>query len=162
MAYLVRYSAHIKEDIERGWSSWSFGADGLCGPLERLVEYLEEIIESGENALDVSGFTLPLYRFEIEDDEQFVRLYAERSYVGKLGQLRPGYWVLVDETNGRGLACCDPVFDTEEEARQWIASLPACGPDMSTGTFVETSAIIRVCDSQTQDGYGWHRLEVEV
>lgn len=88
---IARFSKHIQEDIQRNWSSWNFGEEGLKCDEEQLEAWKEEAIN--ENIpLCISGFEL--WGNEIEEAD--------------IRELYPNYWVLVDNTNGFG----DGLFGT--------------------------------------------------
>ncbi len=83
MKYLVRQSNHIKSDLERNWSSWNYGQEGLEISLDELNTHIENM--SDEDTFFISGF-------ELTKEE------AERS---EFGELYNNYVVLIDkETTG--------------------------------------------------------------
>lgn len=83
--YYVRFSDYINEDLERGWSSWNFGQDGIEATEEVMDRYIEEV-KNGDGPIYISGF-------EIWADD------LERC---EIKELYPGYWVLVDNVNANG------------------------------------------------------------
>lgn len=96
--FIARKSNHIESDIQRGWSSWNFGEEGLNMTLEELEERISEMGE--EDVLYISGFDI--YGWQIKDYE--------------FGELYPGYVVAIDHTNGYGLAGIKLEANTLEEA----------------------------------------------
>lgn len=96
---IARYSNHINEDLQRGWSSWNFGEDGIFATEQDMKKYLSEI--SDESPLPISGFEI--YAHNVDDFQ--------------IKQLYPGYWVVVDNVNACGmLSCVELESETLEEA----------------------------------------------
>lgn len=83
--YIARRSDHIEEDLERGWSSWSFGDEGFSGTEEELKEEMDRAYEEGE-PFYISGFDL----------------WEEDIRNADIRELYEGYWVLVDNVNAKG------------------------------------------------------------
>jgi len=94
MKVYIRYSEHIQEDIERGWSSWNFGQDGINATEKEFEAILEECLTNENMPLCISGYEL--YSDEIKNSE--------------FGELYTNYWVLKDQ-NFAGLCCSS--FDAD-------------------------------------------------
>ena len=95
MKYIARYSEHIDQDIQRNWSSWNFGQEGLSATEDQIDAWKEEAIEK-EQPFYISGF----------------ELWGDDIRKADIRELHPGYWVLVDNTNGFG----DGIFGTALKA----------------------------------------------
>lgn len=87
MAYAIRKSAHIQQDIQRNWSSWNFGQEGIEATEEQIETWKQEAIENG-NPFCISGF----------------ELYGDEIANSRIEELYTGYWVLVD-TRNIGISC---------------------------------------------------------
>lgn len=85
MEFIARYSAHIQEDIKRGWSSWNFGQEGLDASEEQIEAWKQEAIDN-DQPFYISGF----------------ELWGDDIKNADIRELYPGYWVLVDNSNGVG------------------------------------------------------------
>lgn len=96
--FIARKSNHIESDIQRGWSSWNFGEEGLNISLDDLLTHVENMTE--EDVLYISGF----------------ELYGAEAKNSEFGELYPGYCVLIDRTNGSGLAGIKLSASTLDEA----------------------------------------------
>ena len=113
--YLVRFSEYIESDIERGWSSWNFGAQGFEGDFDELVEFLEE--RRGEDIM-ISGLNDWVeedaeVEFDWEDGKRVV-YFADCE----IRELYNNYWVVVDRVNldyGE-ISCLFLDADSDEEA----------------------------------------------
>lgn len=96
--FIARKSNHIQADIARNWSSWNFGEDGVFCTKEELDAAIENI---GDGCLYISGF----------------EIYADQLEDFTFGELYPGYWVAIDNTNAKnGLSAIQLSADTNEEA----------------------------------------------
>jgi hypothetical protein len=91
----IRQTAHIRRDLRRNWSSWSYGALGFEGTWEQLVN---ELLNTG--SVSVSGFEISSEdRFEDYDEAEW---WLENKSGYDIRQLRRDYWVVVD-TEVRGI-----------------------------------------------------------
>lgn len=77
--YIVRKSDHIISDLNRNWSSWNFGQDGLSVSLDALEDYIDNM--SDDDILSISGFDLT----------------KQECQESSFGELYPGYVVLIDD-----------------------------------------------------------------
>jgi hypothetical protein len=136
--YIVRQSEHIKEDLQRNWSSWNYGELGFEGTKEELEESMEEAIEN-ESSFDISGF----------------ELWEEDIEKADIRELYDGYWVLVDNTRGRGLSCNILESESLEEA---IEEVKENGVDLGEGETVDCSNA-KVVWSDEEDFI--HIIEIE-
>jgi len=83
--FFARMSYHIYEDLERGWSSWNFGQEGIEATKEEMEELINECIEE-EKPLFISGL-------ELWGDD------LKRQWdSGEIRQLYKNYWVVRDNT----------------------------------------------------------------
>ena len=98
MRYIVRQTNHIESDIERNWSSWNFGQDGIECTEEELNAGITECLEN-EQPLSISGF----------------ELWNDELRNADIRELYEGYWVLVD-TRQSGLSACELDSDNLEGA----------------------------------------------
>lgn len=111
MKYIARFSEHINEDLNRGWSSWNFGEEGLNATEEQLQQYKEQCIENG-NPLHISGF----------------ELWGEQIADADIRELYEGYWVLVDNENfGVGISGIELKSDNLADAIAEAADLDYSG-----------------------------------
>jgi len=120
--FIVRQSSHINQDIQRNWSSWNFGQEGIFATADQIEAWKEEAIET-DQALCISGFEL----WGNEIKESVIR------------QLYPGYWVLVDTFHGAGLACNILSAQTIQQAIAQI-SAPGFSIEMGEGQTVDCSS----------------------
>lgn len=86
--FIVRKSDHIQEDLERNWSSWNYGLEGLNCSEEQLESWKQEAIDN-ETPLYISGY----------------ELWGDDIANADIRELYENYWVLVDLTRGEGLSC---------------------------------------------------------
>ena len=104
--YVARMSDNIQSDIERGWSSWNFGQEGLSATEEQIDTWKEEAIEN-DQPFCISGF----------------ELWGDDIANADIRELYEGYWVLVDNVNARGgLSCIDLEAETLEDAIKEVES----------------------------------------
>jgi hypothetical protein len=136
--YIVRQSEHINEDITRNWSSFNYGELGFEGTRDELEKAMNEAIELGYS-FDISG--LELWDDEIKNSD--------------ISELYSGYWVLVDNTRGKGLSCNILESDSLEEA---ITEVELNGIDLGEGETVDCTNA-KVVWSDSEDFV--HILEIE-
>lgn len=94
--YFVRYTNHIEEDLERGWSSWNFGSEGYEGTKEDLLNDIEKCKDTdGGDSIYISGFDLWI------DKDTHVSSDIDTIYIkdNEIKELYDNYWVLVDNVN---------------------------------------------------------------
>jgi len=101
MKYYIRQTEFLKEDLERGWSSWNFGKEGIECTEEEFEQKLEDLKENKREYIYISGFEI--YKTDLKNT--------------RFGQLKENYWVVIDDQNcWGGLACCEIEASTDEEA----------------------------------------------
>ena len=83
--YIARQSLHIQSDIQRNWSSWNFGQDGITCTYDELQAGIADALEN-EQPIYISGF----------------ELWGDELRNADIRELYPNYWVLVDNVNGGG------------------------------------------------------------
>lgn len=115
--YIARQSNHIQDDIQRGWSSWNFGQEGLKCTEEELEAYKAACIE-GDKPFYISGFELWGSEIEAADIRE---LYA-------------GYWVLVDDRFSGSIAGTDLKATTLEDAIKEAANAAYWGDGVRIDT----------------------------
>lgn len=86
--YLARYSNHINEDLQRGWSSWNYGQDGLNCTEEELQDAINQVLNGELDCIYCSGFDL----------------YADDLKTTEFGELYENYWVVKDKHFSSSLA----------------------------------------------------------
>ena len=98
--YVARKSDNIQSDIERGWSSWNFGQEGLSATEEQIDTWKEEAIEN-DQPFCISGF----------------ELWGDDITNADIRELYDGYWVLVDNGNAaNGISGIELDAESIEEA----------------------------------------------
>ncbi len=98
--YVARKSDNIQSDIERGWSSWNFGQEGLSATEEQIDTWKEEAIEN-DQPFCISGF----------------ELWGDDITNADIRELYDGYWVLVDNVNAaNGISGIELDAESIEEA----------------------------------------------
>lgn len=97
--FIVRQSEHINEDLERNWSSWNYGLEGLSCTEDQIEEWKQQSIDN-DMPFCVSGF----------------ELWGEDIESADIRELYENYWVLVDLNRGEGLSCNTLECDTIEQA----------------------------------------------
>lgn len=153
MAYIVRFSAHIQKDLDRNWSSWSFGKDGISATRKQMRAIISDAINN-DSGFAISGFECWPTSFEEHEDGFEVRQGAQKLCIKELSQ---NYWVLVD-TRYRGIAFLEEEFETIEDAREFASG---GSHDFSEGSFYSAEDV-RLVESQHEEGqYGWHIFEIE-
>ena len=101
MKYYIRQTEFLKEDLERGWSSWNFGQEGIECTEEELEEKIQALKKEEIQTIEISGF----------------EIWKDQLNQFELGELYPNYWVVKDNENcWGGLACCEIEASTDEEA----------------------------------------------
>jgi len=91
MEFIARKSNYILEDIQRNWSSWNFGQEGITANWEDIDNAMNNAIEF-DTEFSISGFDL----------------WGDDIKNADIRELYTGYWVLVDNVNtGGGLSCID-------------------------------------------------------
>lgn len=99
--YFFRSTQHIEEDMQRNWSSWSFGHGGIS--TEKLESYIDKI-ENGEEVY----LYISLFEEYIEPGSSvcFDWLDHKKHYFInnniEIAELYSGYWVLIDNINAKG------------------------------------------------------------
>jgi len=149
---IVRFSAHIEDDIKRNWSSWNFGQFGFEGSEEELQDAIDAAIAEGES-FEISGF-------EFWPDNN---LRGDEIKRGIFRELYSGYWVVADLTHydGIGLSCHILESGTLENALEEISENPAKYDGTGEGDFIDCRSA-KVLYSQKSNGeYGFHVLEVD-
>lgn len=139
MKYIIRKSAHIQEDIQRNWSSWNFGEEGVKASSEdELITILEKQIEVYGCAF-ISGFQLT----ELDDCE--------------FGELYPGYWVMIDDRFTGGLAGTELKADNLEDAKAegLTASTFGDGYSFDAESAIYHGAIAEDLHLFEVEEYGW-------
>lgn len=113
--FIARKSSHIQEDLQRGWSSWNFGQDGLFASAEQIEIWKNECIESGM-PFSISGFD-----------------FYEESEIrnADIRELYSGYWVLVDDRFSGSIAGTLLNASTIEEAKAEIKTACYFGDGVS-------------------------------
>jgi hypothetical protein len=81
--FIGRFSNHIAQDIERGWSSWNFGQEGFKGTKKQLDAARARAVKKG------TAFCISMFEF-----------YGSDIMSLDIRELYEGYWVLVDNENG--------------------------------------------------------------
>lgn len=128
--YIIRFSNHINEDMQRNWSSWNYGQEGLNCTEEKLEAIKENAIANNE-PIFISGF----------------ELWGDEIANSDIRELYPNYWVLVDTTRGEGLSCS--IIPNAETTEQAIAAFSnGFRPAMEEGETVycgEGSQVVFTC-----------------
>ena len=100
MKYIARKSENIQSDIERNWSSWNFGQEGLNATEEQIEDWKQQAIDN-EQPFCISGF----------------ELWGDEILNADIRELYTGYWVLVDNTNAaNGISGIELNSETLESA----------------------------------------------
>lgn len=94
MEFIARRSNHIKDDIERNWSSWNFGEGGFNGTYNQLLNKLNEAKQE-QTSIFLSGFDLWVEKIKNNNGDLLVNDEFD------IRQLYKNYWVIVDNVNAR-------------------------------------------------------------
>lgn len=123
MTYLVRTSEYIKEDLERGWSSYNFGEDGITGSLDTVDEVIQKTLDA-DGVLMISETEIYFVDYEVKafkqrQDGKWEHEFALKNDVGKeyrVRELYKDYWVYVDPEFEGSIAADRLPCDSLEEA----------------------------------------------
>lgn len=98
--YVARQSQHIQEDIQRNWSSWNFGKEGLTATETQIEDWKQQAIDN-DQPFCISGF----------------ELWGDDITNADIRELYDGYWVLVDNVNAaNGISGIELDAESIEEA----------------------------------------------
>lgn len=148
--YAARVTAHLEQDLKRGWSSWNYGEDGVSRKaIDRFLaadEALEEW-ERDNDTLSISMFeyTASKLRAALENDE--------------VRELYPGYWVAVDESHGGGLACNIIDAASHDEAR---AAFATHRMELGEGDFINMDGATVIDSIEWTEGKTCYLLAIPV
>lgn len=151
MAYIVRFSAHIQEDINRNWSSWNFGKEGVNANRESLLNLVNDAIEN-QDCFYASGFEV-WPTSVIEKDDEIVVKQGSQKFI--LRELYNDYWVVVDDRGG--ICFLEEEFQSLEEA---IAYAEGGRHDFSEGVFYDADEVSLIASQKPEGEYGWHIFEI--
>jgi len=159
--YYIRFATHIKEDLERGWSSWNFGGGGFDGSFDELVDY---ITNPDSNSFEISYFEFWKDEdFKIKINDGYEIVFSTTT----IRELYPDYWCVVDNVNGRGLA--GHYIDVKKynlktlgdivnmmESRKYKTEFSGSG----SGNFFETDSAKLLYSQYDENTNGYHIIEI--
>jgi hypothetical protein len=143
--YYIRYSSHIQDDLNRGWSSWNFGEDGFNGSYEELEESKDKSLNNNK-PFYISGF-------ELWDDD---------IKKADIRELYKDYWCLVDNTKTKGLAghYIQEKFTTLSNMLDFIKNKNHSYDGSGDGNFFDTEYAKIIYSDKPYSEYGFHIIEL--
>lgn len=125
--YIARVSNHIAQDIERGWSSWNYGKEGVTQSQVDAFLDADDQLEEYERDQDV--IYISTYSYTASQLRRALEC-------GDVDSLYEGYLVARDNQNGCGLACNILPVSSEKEAREYVQA-DGFRMEMGAGDFVD-------------------------